>query len=217
MIKVAVLFRGPVRPNLQSVVTRCGEFMQQFSGAQNVEFHTYLATWRYWRQQKASDLINLDLFNNVIMQEAPTEAHRLRCTKLTKLPNGADIEPVYNMYYQSKTALDLIVRSDTYSYIIHNRTDLQMLFGQHINDWFDPNYYVAPHVHPHPWMCDQFGIAPGAMMHRAWDYGEIDELGRLIEAADKPEAVLQTMIDRAGIPVRTAQYQSWALDPARNN
>lgn len=217
MMKIAVLFRGPVRPNLQSVVARCSEFMQQFSGAQNVEFHTYLATWRYWRQQKASDLINLDLFNNVIMQEMPTDAHRQRCTKLTKLPNGADIEPVYNMYYQSKTALDLIVRSDTYSYIIHNRTDLQMLFGEHINSWFDPNYYVAPHVHPHPWMCDQFGVAPGAMMHKAWDYGELDNLGRLIEAADKPEAVLQTMIDTAGIPVRTAQYRSWILDPTRNN
>jgi hypothetical protein len=217
MMKIAVLFRGPIRPNLQSVLARCGEFMQQFSGAQNVEFHTYLATWRYWRQQKASDLINLDLFDNVIMQEAPTESHRLRCTKLTKLPNGADIEPVYNMYYQSKTALDLIVRSDTYSYIIHNRTDLQMLFGEHINSWFDPNYYVAPHVHPNPWMCDQFGIAPGAMMHKAWDYGELDNLGRLIEAADKPETVLQTMIDSAGIPVRTAQYTSWMLDPARNN
>ena len=216
-MKVAVLFRGPVRPHTASVVARINEFMQQFSGSQGVEFHTYLATWRYWRQQKASDLINLDLFDNVLMQEMPTEAHRLRCTKLTKLPNGADIEPVYNMYYQSKTALDLIVRSDTYSYVIHNRTDLQMLFGPHINNWFDPNYYVAPHVHPHPWMCDQFGIAPGAMMHRAWDYGEIDELGRLIESADKPEAVLQTMIDRAGIPVRTEQYAAWMLDPNRNN
>ncbi len=216
-MKVAVLFRGPIRPHVNSVIVRINEFMQQFSGAQGVEFHTYLATWRHWRQQKASDLINLDMFDNVLMQEMPTDAHRLRCTKLTKLPNGADIEPVYNMYYQSKTALDLIVRSDTYSYIIHNRTDLQMMFGSHINNWFDPNYYVAPHVHPHPWMCDQFGIAPGAMMHRAWDYGEIDELGRLIESADKPEAVLQTMIDRAGIPVRTAQYATWSLDPNRNN
>lgn len=214
-MKIAILFRGPIRPTPASVLSRVNEFMTQFTGA-NVEIHTYLATWRYWRGYKASDLINLNIFDNVIMQTMPTAEHRQRCTQLTKLPNGADIEPVFNMYYQSKTALDLIVRSDTYSYIVHTRTDLQMILGPEINNWFDPNYYTAPHVHPAPWMCDQFGIATGETMHKAWDYGDIGNLGKLIESADKPEAVLQSMIDTAGINVKALPYHTWQLDPNRN-
>lgn len=214
-MKIAVLFRGPVRPQISSVIDRVKEFMTQFNGAQ-VEIHTYLATWRSWKQNRAAELMAMDLFDNVIMQTMPTVEHHRRCTSLVKLPNGADIEPVYNMYYQCKTALDLIVNADTYSYIVHTRTDLQMIMGQHINDWFDPNYYVAPHIHPDSWMCDQFGVATGETMHKAWDYGDIANLGRLIEQADKPEAVLQTMIDNAGIKVRTAQYLAWTLDPMRN-
>lgn len=229
-MKIAILFRGPVRPQPSSVVARFMEFMGHFRELPTgVEVHTYLATWNRWRGHKAAELLALDLFDNVLMQQAPTEAHRQRCTNLTKLPNGADIEPVFNMYYQSKTALDWIVRSDTYSYIIHTRTDLQMILGQHINDWFDPDYYVAPHVPgvfaPHAphiraedlWICDQFGVATGENMHRAWDYGEISDLGRRIESADKPEAVLQGMIEDAGIPMRTAPYLTWNLDPSRNS
>lgn len=216
-MKIAILFRGPVRPQPASVVDRFKEFMSQFNGAQGVEIHTYLATWRRWKQHKASDLISLDLFDNVIMQEAPTAEHHRRCTPISKLPKGADVEPVFNMYYQSKTALDLIVRSDNYSYIVHTRTDMRMLMGQHINEWFDPDHYVAPHVHPNPWMCDQFGIATGETMHKAWDYGDISNLGKLIESADIPERILEMMMDRAGIKAKAAPYAAWQLDPMRNS
>lgn len=214
-MKIAILFRGPVRPMPANVIERYNEFMAHFRGL-DIEISTYLATWRSWKNYKASELMSLDLFDNVIMQTAPTEAHRLRCTKLTKLPNGADIEPVFNMYYQSKTALDLIVQADTYNYIVHTRTDMKMIMSDDLNQWFDPNFYVAPHVHPNPWMCDQYGVAPGAIMHNAWNYGDISNLGKLIESADKPEAVLQTMIDQKGIQIRTAPYKLWQLDPLRN-
>ncbi len=214
-MKIAVLFRGPVRPQPHFVVERCREFMSQFANV-DAEIHTYLATWRTWRTYKASDIMALDLFDNVIMQTAPNDTHRERCTALKKLQNGADIEPVFNMYYQSKTALDLIMNADQYDYIVHTRTDLQMLFGPHLPQWFDPNYYVTVHAKPRPWTCDQMGIAPAKMMQAAWDYKTIENLGKMIEAADKPEAVLETMIEAANIPVRTAAYQIWQLDPRRN-
>ena len=217
MMKIAVLFRGPVRPNPDKVVERYNEFMTHFDNlVPQIEVHTYLATWRTWKSHNASELLALNLFDNVLMQTAPTEAHRLRCTKLTRLPNGAHIEPVFNMYYQSKTALDLIVNADTYNFIVHTRTDLQMVMCPDLSQWFDPNYYVTIHAKPNPWTCDQFGIATGEMMHKAWDYGDIGNLGKLIEAADKPEAILEMMIEAANIPVRTAPYQVWNLDPTRN-
>jgi hypothetical protein len=216
-MKIAVLFRGPVRPNPAKVVERYNEFMTHFKNIDpRIEIHTYLATWRVWKEYKASELMALDLFDNVIMQTAPTEEHRKRCTALTKLPNGANIEPVFNMYYQSKTALDLIVNADTYSFIVHTRTDLQMIMCQDLSQWFDPNYYVTLHAKPNPWTCDQYGVATGEMMHKAWNYKSIENLGKMIESADKPEAILEMMMEAANVPVRTAPYVAWNLDPMRN-
>jgi hypothetical protein len=215
-VKVAVLFRGPVRPDIASVSTRCNEFMSQFANVQNVEFTTYLATWRKWRDHSATDLIHLDQFDNVIMQAEPTDAQIARATGIATLPNGAEIRPVFNMYYQSKTALDVIHAADDYDYIVHSRTDMRMIMGETMAEWFDNAAYTAPHVHPHPWMCDQFGIAPAAMMYAAWNYGSIAQLGKDIEAADIPERVLQNRIDALGIPVKAPKYALWDLDPRRN-
>jgi hypothetical protein len=215
-MKIAILFRGPIRPTSASVIERYHNFMSQFRGL-DIEIHTYLTTWRTWKNYKASEVMSLDLFDNVIMQTEPTDAHRLRCTKLTNLPNGADILPVFNMYYQSKTALDLIVKADTYNYIVHTRTDMKMIMCDDLNQWFDPNFYTTCHVKPNPWTCDQYGVAPGEMMHRAWDYGDISNLGRMIEAADKPETILEMMLEAANIPAKVAPYKLWQLDPNRNH
>lgn len=227
-VKIAVLFRGPVRPDVISVTYRVREFMAQFHGAQNAELTTYLATWRNWRQQRALDLVAQDLFDNILVQTEPTDQQIERCTRLKKLPNGADIRPVFNMYYQSKTALDLIHAADDYDFIVHTRTDMIMQMGEHITEWFDPNAYAAPHVpgvaaphapHIRPedlWMCDQYGVAPARMMHGAWDYVDLGQLGRMIEAADIPERVLQMMMQTRGIPAKAPPNQLWELDPRRN-
>lgn len=227
-VKIAVLFRGPVRPDVASVTYRVREFMSQFQGAQNAEFTTYLATWRTWKQQRALDLLAHDLFDNIVVQTEPTDAQIERATRIKKLPNGADIRPVFNMYYQSKTALDLIHAADDYDFIVHSRTDMIMQMGEHITEWFDQNAYTAPHVPgvaaPHAphiapedlWMCDQFGIAPAKMMHDAWNYMDVKQLGAMIEAADIPERVLQMMITTHKIPVKAPPRMLWELDPRRN-
>jgi hypothetical protein len=202
--------------------------MNQFNMIRDAEFTTYLATWRGWKQYKASDLIAMDLFDNVIMQTEPTDTQIERATKIKKLPKGAEIRPVFNMYYQSKTALDIIHAADDYDFIVHSRTDMVMQFGEHLPSWFDQNAYVAPHVTgifaPHAphipaeemFMCDQFGVAPAGMMHAAWNYGSVSDLGQLIEAADIPERILENMMSKANIPARTAPWAAWQLDPNRN-
>ena len=214
-MKIAVLFRGPLRPNIESVLEKVNYFMMHFNGS-NAEVHTYLATWRYYNSQKASDLIGLDMFDNVIMQTQPTDEQAQARTGMSYMKNGTAIGNVYRMYYQSKTALDLINSHDYYDYIIHTRTDLYMALDQP-ELWFNPTYYAAPHVHPQPWMCDQFGIANAEMMHRAWDYGTQDNLNRMLQNASIPENVLQTMMDEAGITAKAAPYRLWQLDDNRNS
>jgi hypothetical protein len=225
-MKIAILFRGPIRPNPASVEHKFRIFMQQFVGAQ-AEIHTYLATWRNWHHHKASDLINLNIFDNVIMQTEPTMQQIRRCTDLDEIKNGMPIHGVYKMYYQSKHALDIIMNADDYDYIVHTRTDLYMIMDR-IQEWFDPNYYVTPHVkppgftysqpqlRPPTFICDQFGVATAANMHKAWDYGTLANLDQLFKDAAIPESVLDMMLERAGVNSKEGPYKVWKLDDIRN-
>lgn len=222
-MKIAVLFRGPVRPNNQSVLDRVHEFLSQFNG-QPVEIHTYLATWRYWKEEKSTDLINVNVFDNVIMQTEPTDERISKFVSVPVLKNTVSVGPPFKMYYQSKTAIDLICNNDDYDFIVHTRTDLQMIIYPYFNEWFDPLHYVALHTHPEPftteytpWLNDQFGIAPAALMKKAWDYGTLENLGKLLDQADIPERVLQTIVDTNGVPVKSAPHSVWNLDPERNS
>lgn len=211
-MKIAILFRGPVRPNPRSVYDKYRHFMEQFRGM-DAEIHTYLATWRYWHHHRAMDLAAQDIFDNVLVMEEPTLRQVKACTNIDWIANGMPIHGVYNMYHQSKIALDLIMDADQYDYIVHTRTDLWMWMDQ-MDQWFCDSY-VAPHVHPLEIMCDQFGVAPAAVMHRAWDHGTKAELGKMLEAAEIPESVLQMMIERAGITAKKGPYKIWQLDPLR--
>lgn len=210
-----MLFRGPIRPNPSSVAQKVQHFMQHFNGA-NAEIHTYLATWRNWHHHNATDLIAANMFDNVMMQTEPTMDQIRRCTDLEYLKNGSHISTVFKMYYQSKIALDWIKSCDDYDFIVHTRTDLYMVMDP-IQEWFDHSHYVAPHIHPDPWMCDQFGVAPAPLMYAAWDYGTFDNLAKMIGDANIPETVLEFMMDRAGIRRKKGPYAVWQLDPMRNS
>lgn len=216
-LKIAVLFRGPVRPDVSSVVARCSELMTQFQYVQNVDFTTYLATWRTWKNTNASELLKLNLFDNVLMQTQMSEEQIELFTKVKHLPGGHTIRSVWNQYHQCKIALDLITSSDRYDFIIHSRTDIFMQFGQHIQQWFDGGAYTAPHITNAPWMCDQFGIAPANMMHAAWNYGTMEQLGQMVDKADIQERILEWMINAANIPQKAVPYDVWHLDPNRNS
>lgn len=211
-MKIAILFRGPVRPNPASVEQKVRYFMQQFNGAQ-AEIHTYLACYRNWHHHKATDIIGRDLFDNVIMLTEPGQAQIRQCTDLDMIKNGMPIHSPYKMYTLSKIALDVIMESDRYDYIVHTRTDLWMQMNP-IQEWFTDEY-VAPHITGDPWMCDQFGVAPAEIMHKAWDYGTKENLNKLFHAAAIPETVLEMIMAPHGIKLKKGPYSHWQLDPMR--
>jgi hypothetical protein len=213
-MKIAILFRGPVRPNINSVTQKIQFFMDQFSGFP-AKIHTYLACYRYWHHHRAIDLISSDWFNNVIMLTEPGAEQIRQCTDLHQIRNGMPIHSPYKMYTLSKIALDTVVQSDDYDYIIHTRSDLWMRMDP-LQEWFVPDTYVAPHVTGDPWMCDQFGVAPADIMHKAWDYGTKENLDHLFRSAAIPETVLELMMAKHDIKVKKGPYSQWHLDPMRN-
>lgn len=220
-MKIAVLFRGPLRPNHNSVVSRVNEFLWQFN-KRGIRLHTYLATWKDYRGQPAGPLLSQNIFDNIIMQTPPSDERIRQFVRVPQLKNTAEITYPFYMYYQSKTALDLIHSADDYDYIIHTRTDMRMIIDTHFDQWFTPDTYVAIHTHREPfttdkdaWMNDQFGIAPASIMQQAWDYGTLENLGRMFDDADIPDRILQRMIDSKNIKFKSAQYDKWTLDPGR--
>lgn len=227
-LKIAVLFRGPVRPTIPSVLARCDEFMSQFRQVENAEFTTYLATWRTWKDIKAADLVAMDRFDNVLMQTQMSDTQIADFTKVQRLPGGHTIRSVWNQYHQCKVALDWVADSDRYDFIVHSRTDIIMQFGPHLAQWFDPNAYVAPHVTgvfaPHAphipadqmFLCDQFGVAPAEMMRAAWNYGTMERLGEMIDRADIQERIVEWLAADAQLPLKAAPWAAWTLDPQRN-
>jgi hypothetical protein len=209
--KVAVLFRGPMRPSPYTTAIHTSLLMNELK-SYGYNITTYLVTWPEYKDYNALELISMGLYDNVLLQQIPTkqlESHVKR-KSYGIYPNSN----VFNMYHQSKTAIDLIIASDDYDYIVHSRTDLHVKFGKYIQDWFDPDFYGSPNPDT-PWICDWIGIATPDIMHKAWNYVTHNQLGKLIDESEIPEQILMSMIDKHNIAIKTNEVEEIWLDPDR--
>jgi len=66
-MKIALLFRGPIRPNPNKVKELTLESMEDVRSSGH-EVHTYLATWMTHEEHHASDLVNNKIYDNIIVQ-----------------------------------------------------------------------------------------------------------------------------------------------------
>jgi hypothetical protein len=211
--KVAVLFRGPVRPNAATVAVNTALLIDElrFNGF-NVS--SYLATWSDYNSDEVNKLLSRGLYDNVILQKMPTKEHIKKY--VTRDTYGIyPISNVYNMYYQSETAIDFIIQSDNYDYIVHSRTDLRIRFGKQIHDWFSQQYYVMS-TNNTPWICDWIGIATPEIMQKAWNFKDRYQLGELIDNTNVPEYVAMMIMKYHNISTRTNTAEEIWLDPNRN-
>ena len=159
--KIAVLFRGPIRPNAEAVAANTSGLIEELRFA-GYNVTPYLATWSNYNRAEVMKLLSMGLYDNIIMQQLPTREHIRRCVNRDSY-GIYPIVNVYGMYYQSKTAIDLIASANNYNYIVHSRTDLHVRFGKHLHEWFDNDKYVSP-INETPWICDWIGIATPEIM-----------------------------------------------------
>ncbi len=211
--KIAVLFRGPLRPTPYAAAIHTNLLTNELK-SQGFQVTTYLATWMRYKNYDANDLISMGLYDNIIVQQPPTSAQVKRCTSRESY-GIYPISNVYGMYYQSKTALDVITSADDYDYVVHSRTDLRAKFGKHVSNWFQPNVYMTP-VNTTPWVCDWISVAQPDIMRKVWNYDNFGNLGHLIDTTDVPEMILMSMMKHYNITVKTAELEELWLDPDRN-
>jgi len=106
----------------------------------------------------------------------------------------------------------VITGAADYDYIIHSRTDMNMLFGDKLEQWFDKEHYVSPHNNP-PWICDWIGVATPENMLKSWDYGTLENLGKLIDETNVPEHIVTNIIDTAGVKRRIGHAHKCYIEP----
>lgn len=210
--KIALLFRGPLRPDPYSVAIHTNLLKNELI-SYGFQVTTYLATWMTYKEHNANELLSMGFYDNVIVQQSPSREQVERCTKRESY-GIYPIANVFGMYYQSKIAIDLISSADDYDYIVHSRTDLRVKFGKHIQDWFDPTQYVSP-TNQTPWICDWIGIATPEIMQKSWDYINYHELGRLIDNSEVPEYILMNIMKNNNIDIKTCDTEEIWLDPKR--
>jgi hypothetical protein len=210
-MRIAVLFRGPIRPNAGAVSKNIKNLLDQFSDSGD-EVHSYLATWKTCRGNNAIDVIAEDLVDNVIMLSPPSAR---RCAQFYDKINYGEYPAsnIFRMYYQSFTALQQIQAAYDYDYIVHTRTDLLINFGQNRLNWLDPLNYVSPPTST--LICDWIGVARAQTMYNAWNYKTLDALGDLIDTTTVPEAVLDRLMKDSNIKRRIETPPEIRLDPER--
>ena len=211
--KVAVLYRGPMRPNVASFIEKLQHFSATLDQA-SIVYDTFVATWS--NQADLDRIFAADIPRlSIIAIEQPAESEILRKVDGPTNATQGSKRNIYWQYYLSRIALRTIACTERYDYIVHTRTDIRIDLGDHLTHWFEDGIYSAIHVKSDGFINDQFGIAQTALMEAAWDYGNDANLIRMIDTNDKAEGVLQEMIEARGIVAKRKDLAVWELDALR--
>ncbi len=211
-MKIAILFRGPIRPSISSVIENRNLLLDQFD--KSFQITTFLATWNTWKNIESKDLLSQGLFDTVLSQPMPTTDRIKKYVTQSNLPNSTQTWRVFNMYYQSLTALKIIKDQDDYDFIIHTRPDCKTIFDNDMLDWFDCNSYVTE-SHTNWWKKDWISVAPPNIMYDAWNYLDLENLGKMIDTATIPEQIIDWNIKNNNVKTKTLTLKCCQLDPGR--
>lgn len=213
---VAVLFRGPLRPDIPSVLENVTFLCDSIRSLDCIPV-TYLATWcpedidEMRRVEESGFFDNFIFIKPLINSEIPIKTERDR------FPLGGTPVNAFRQYYLSLSAISVIANDWRFSHIVHSRTDMIATIDNK-ESWFN-NDYCTIHIDigiSTSFINDQFAVAPPEIMHKAWHYGAIGDLVDMIEAAQKPEDVLQAVISKNGVEPRVAHLARWELNASRH-
>lgn len=218
-MKLAVIFRGPLRPNPDAVIAHSKLLLDQLTDAGH-EVHSYLATWTHYKDYHISDL-DLKFYDNVIALQEPSESCIRQFITRTGYGNlHATVPNVYKMYYQIKSTLEFVMGVDDYDRIVNSRTDVHVDFGENLKSWIEPYAFTTPipnrnGVVINDSICDWFNVAPPNIMYAAYNYGTKKDLSYLIDHASTPEHILLHMLQTRKVECYQPLIGKLELDPNR--
>lgn len=213
-MNIGILFRGPIRPSITNVLANKQRLLANFVNKQWY-IETWLSTWNTWLDNDVSSTILLTEFNAIISQPEPDYKLAEEFFEISRMPSTQTIGRLWKTMLNSKTALDAMVNCGRYNYIVHARTDGLYDFGKHLESWFDPTHISTSHVIPR--INDFIQIGPSSMIRDVWDYGDINNLKKLIHIANSPEHLLQIIAESKGIHFQKKDSEYIWLDAHRND
>lgn len=216
-MKIALLFRGPLRPDPGKVIENTQQTINELKEAGH-EVRTFLATWPTYNHHSAEDLKQQNMFDHVIITEEPSPEYVRQYVNRPYIPGShSTIDNVFKMYVQSKNAIDVILQTGNFDRIIHSRTDIIVRFGSYLDNWLalSETKYVRQRCDAAWWINDTIGMSTPSIMQRAWDWHSLEELGLRIDQVSLPEEVLMSLMADNEVNHIPEDTEQMILDPSR--
>ncbi|MBB2177534.1 hypothetical protein [Gluconacetobacter johannae] len=215
-MKIALLVRGPIRPNIEAVLSKVRVIKKEIESKFN-DIDVFLSTWKE-DVLGVNDLLRGNEVENVFFLKKPDAKFVYEYLRTTHLSGGQTAYNVFLQYYMSKVSLDLISSYGNYDFIVHSRTDLSISLGGSLESWFVEGVYKTIHVPgvDSGFINDQFSISDTKTMLSSWNYESLENLRELISNSEIPEHILWNMIVSRNITAEISGYDVWELDPNRH-
>lgn len=191
-MKLAVIFRGPVRPTPSAVLCKVDALLECLRGHEVV---THLWTWQ---SPAAAEIVHR--FDHCHLLPEPDESNAFKQFWTLR---QATMDVQADFVIQSRT--DILIRIDINDWLIPGQYTTIHARGDFPNN---PNS---------EFINDQFGVATPEIMRRTWDYKDEETLRQFLAAAKRPEDVFQSILDMNTVPVGIAHTSAWDLDKNRHD
>lgn len=216
-MRVAVFMRGPFRPDFDSGLARARALADEVR-SKGDEPTLFFATWMLEDRTFLQSLIEQPDVRHALTIEPPPDELIYGTCGIEHLPNGKAVRNVFYQYYLSKIGLQVLDSLGRFDFVIHSRPDMDMRFGSFYEQWFEKGSYSTLHFRDQEgegFINDQIGVATTTDMLRVWDYGSLDNLGKLIRNSKIPEDTLDQMFETSGVKKRGVNFEIWNLDRRR--
>lgn len=213
-MNIGVLFRGPLRPSVNDVLANRDRLLENFKG-ENFKIETWLSTWNTWHGVNVIDTLPKKSFDCIISQPEPVHEEGHTLLKFDKLPSSSPASRVWKTMLSAKVALDAMISTCRYDYIVHARPDGQYDLRPYVNEWFRPDAVTTSHILHH--INDFLLIGKSEMIHSIWNYHTVDHLADLCKNCYCPENIIEKLAIQSNVEFAIARSAYIGLHPDRNN
>ena len=213
-MKIGILFRGPLRPTINDVLANRDRLLENFKET-NFKIETWLSTWNTWQGTNVIDKLPPNSFNSIISQPEPLHDDGHTLLKFDKLPSSSPASRVWKTMLSAKVALDAMVSTCKYDYIVHARPDGHYDLKPYVDEWFVPDAIATKHILHH--INDFLLIGKSEMMHDIWNYHTVDNLANLCKNCECPENIIEKLAIKSNVNFVVARSTHIGLHPNRNN
>lgn len=182
-MNIAIIFRWPIRPNVEVVEKNIKYLLKQFD---LYKTDTYLISWA---DKELFSLIDKKIIDNVIFLKEPTDEFISKKLVTKSKYEWSMFERSYKMFWSQKLILDFIKWTNIgYDYLVISRPDMKVDILD-IKKCLSSEKYIIPaneeFIKNHKKdsedisIVDVFAMWPFNKLDKVWNYDNLENLNRL--------------------------------------